>query len=183
MFTHVPVIGIGAIIAFLLVGMFRGSREIEWASLEMFVALAVLSIVVYLTGSPANHQMRDLPGISREVIHRHSTAADFAFWSLEALGALSLTALFRFRSTAAVPVRIVAVLLALAFVVLLLMIWTANLGGKIRHPEIGVASSPLRSWIARGSKDRANVSCRGLVPSIFRVHESTDGLLSPGPLG
>ena len=147
MFTHIPVIGIGAIIAFLLIGRIRGSREIEWASLQMFVALALLSIVVYLTGSPANHQMRDLPDISRDVIHRHSTAADFAFWSLEVLGALSLAALFRFRSTAAVPIRIITALLALAFAVLVLMIWTANLGGRIRHPEIGAASATRTSMV------------------------------------
>jgi uncharacterized membrane protein len=134
--THIPVIGIGAIIAFLLVGKIRASREIEWASLQMFVALALLSIAVYLTGSPASHQMRELPGISRDTIHRHSSVADFAFGALEVLGALSLGALIKFRSTAAVPARIMSALLALAFVVLMMMIWTANLGGRIRHPEI-----------------------------------------------
>jgi hypothetical protein len=147
MFTHIPVIGIGAVIAFLLAGRIRGSREIEWTSLQMFVALALMSIVVYLTGSPANHQMRNLPGISQDAIHRHSTAADFAFWSLEVLGALSLAALFRFRSTAAVPVRIITMLLALAFVVLALMIWAANLGGRIRHPEIGSAGVTRTSMV------------------------------------
>ena len=96
---------------------------------------------------PANHQIHDLPGISRDLIHRHSTAADFAFWFLEVLGALSLAALFRFRSTAAVPFRIIIVLLALAFVVLLLMIWTANLGGRIRHPEISAASATRTSMV------------------------------------
>jgi hypothetical protein len=141
--THIPVIGIAAIIAFLVTGKIRGSREIEWASLQLFVALALLSIVVYLTGSPANHQMRDLPGISREVIHRHSTAADFAFWSLEVLGALCLAALYKFRTAEAVPSREITVLLALALAVFFLMAWTANLGGKIRHPEIG-ASSAMR---------------------------------------
>jgi len=139
--THIPVIGMPAIIAFLLIGKVRGSREIEWASLQLFVALALLSIVVYLTGSSANHQLRDLPGISREVIHRHSTAADFAFWSLEAFGALCLAALYKFRTTEAVPPRKITVLLALALVVFLLMSWTANLGGKIRHPEIGSSSA------------------------------------------
>ena len=137
MVTHIPVIGIGAILAFLLVGVFRGSREIEWASLQLFVALALLSIVVYLSGSPANHQVRDLPGFSRSVIHRHSTAADFAFWSLEILGALSLVALYRFRNSMTVPPRVITVLLVVGFVVMVLMAWTANLGGKIRHPEIG----------------------------------------------
>ena len=137
MLTHVPVIGIGAILAFLLVGVLRGSREIEWASLQLFEALALLSIVVYLSGSPANHQVRDLPGFSRSVIHRHSTAADFAFWSLEILGALSLGALYRFRNSMSVPPRFVTVLIVVGFVVMVLMAWTANLGGKIRHPEIG----------------------------------------------
>jgi hypothetical protein len=137
MLTHIPVIGVGAILAFLLVGVIRGSREIVWASLQLFVALALVSIALYLSGSPANHQVRDLPGFSRSVIHRHSTAADFAFWSLEVLGILSLGALYRFRASAAVPSKVIAALLVIGFVVLLLMGWTANLGGKIRHPEIG----------------------------------------------
>jgi hypothetical protein len=85
--------------------------------------------------------MRDLPGISREVIHRHSTAADFAFWSLEAFGALCLAALYKFRASETVPPREITVFLALALVVFLLMSWTANLGGKIRHPEIGASSA------------------------------------------
>ena len=136
MFMHVPVIGIAAIVAFLMVGRFRGSREIEWVSLQLFVALAIVSIAVYLSGSPASHQMREMPGISRDVIHRHSSAADFAFWSLETLGAASLGAMIKFRSPADVPKRVINVLLALAVVVLILMTWTANLGGRIRHPEI-----------------------------------------------
>jgi hypothetical protein len=137
--THIPVIGVGAILAFLLVGVIRGSREIEWVSLQLLVALALVSIAVYLSGSPANHQVRDLPGFTRSVIHRHSTAADFAFWSLEILGMLSLGALYRFRVAEAVPARFITVLLVVGLVVLLLMGWTANLGGKIRHPEIGTA--------------------------------------------
>jgi hypothetical protein len=137
MLTHIPVIGVGAILDFLLVGVIRGSREIEWASLQLFVALALVSVVVYLSGSSANHQVRDLPGFSRSVIHRHSKAADFAFWSLEILGVLSFGALYRFRVTAAVPPKIITAMLVIGFVVILLMGWTANLGGKIRHPEIG----------------------------------------------
>lgn len=141
MITHVPVIGIAAIVVLLLVGKFRGSREIEWVSLQLLVALAVLSIAVYLTGSPASHQMRELPGISRDVIHRHSSAADFAFWSLEILGAAALAAMLKFRSAANVPRTVMNAILAVGIVVLILMAWTANLGGRIRHPEIGSAGA------------------------------------------
>jgi hypothetical protein len=146
--NHIPVIGIGVVIAFLLAGSVRGSRELEWVSLQMFVALALLTIPVYLTGSPASHQMRELPGVSRETIHQHSSAADFAFWTMEALGAFSLGALVKFRVPAAVPARLIAALLALALAVLGLMIWTANLGGRIRHPEIGAWNAAEQTGLA-----------------------------------
>jgi peptidoglycan/LPS O-acetylase OafA/YrhL len=139
--THIPVIGIGVVLAFLLAGLARRSRELKWVSLQMFVALALLCIAVYLTGSPASHQMREMPGISRETIHYHSSVADFAFGFMEVLGALSLGALVKFRNLGAIPARFMTALVALAFLVLILMIWTANLGGRIRHSEIGASNS------------------------------------------
>jgi len=141
MINHVPVIGLAVPIAFLLIDRLRKNRKLEWLSLQMFVVFAVLTIPVYLTGSPASHKMREMPGISLEIIHRHSNAADFAFWTLEGLGALSLWALYKFRSSATVPPRLTAALLALALTALGLMIWTASLGGKIRHPEIAASAA------------------------------------------
>ena len=144
--THIPVIGIGVVIAFLLAGLARRSRDLKWVSLQMFVALALLSIAVYLTGSPASHQMRELPGISRQTIHHHSSVADFAFGSIEVLGALSLGALVKFRNLGAIPARFMMALVALALLVLILMIWTANLGGRIRHSEIGAINATRHLW-------------------------------------
>lgn len=133
--NHLPVIGIIVVIALLGLGLWRKSRELEWASLEMFVALALLTIPVYLTGSPASKQLQAL-GVSRETIHPHSDAADFALAGIEVLGVLSLGALIKFRRQPLIPTRIAVGLLALAVVVLAMMARTANLGGKIRHAEI-----------------------------------------------
>jgi uncharacterized membrane protein len=135
MINHVPVIGLAVPITLLLIDWVRKNRKLEWLSLQMFVVFALLAIPVYLTGSPASHRMREMPGISRDAIHRHSNAADFAFWTMEGLGAISLFALYKFWSSEAVPPRITTALLALALVALGLMIWTADLGGKIRHSE------------------------------------------------
>ena len=140
MINHVPVIGLAVPITLLLVDWTRKTRKLEWLSLQMFVAFALLAIPVYLTGSPANHKMREMPGISRDAIHRHSNAADFAFWTMEGLGALSLFALYKFRTSEAVTSQISTALLTLAIITLGLMIWTADLGGKIRHSEIAVLS-------------------------------------------
>jgi hypothetical protein len=139
MLNHIPVIGLAVPIVLLLTAWVRKDRKLEWLSIQMFVVFALLTIPVYLTGSPASHHMRDMPGISREIIHRHSNASDFAFWTMEALGVFSLFTLYKFRSLEAVPPRIAAALLALAVTAFGLMIWTANLGGKIRHPEIDAA--------------------------------------------
>src|ERR1700722_16674888 len=130
MINHVPVIGLAVPIALLLIDRVRKNQKLEWLSLQMFVVFAVLTIPVYLTDSPASHKMREMPGISQEVIHLHSSAADFAFWAMEGLGAFSLGMLYKFRSSATVPPRLTAYVLALALTTLGLMIWTANLGGK-----------------------------------------------------
>lgn len=105
----------------------------------MFVALALVSIAIYLTGSPASHQMRQVPGVSLDVIRNHSNAADFAFTGVEVLGAFSLALLVKFWRRAVVPARLSDAILVLALIVFGLFIWTAGLGGKIRHPEIGGA--------------------------------------------
>ena len=150
MLNHVPVIGLAVPIVLLFIDRVRKNRKLEWLSLQMFVVFAVLSIPVYLTGSPASHKMREMPGISIETIHRHSNAADFAFWTMEGLGALSLCALYKFRSSEAVPPRISAALFALAVAALGLMIWTAELGGKIRHPEIAASGAAEQTGLISG---------------------------------
>src|ERR1700675_4293488 len=106
MINHLPVIGLAVPIALLLVDRARKNRKLEWLGLQMFVAFALVAIPVYLTGSPANQRIREMPGISRDAIHRHSNAADFAFWTMEGLGAISLFALNKFRSSEAVPPRL-----------------------------------------------------------------------------
>lgn len=163
MLNHVPVIGLAVPIVLLLTDWVRKNRKLEWLSLQMFVVFALLTIPVYLTGSPASHKMREMPGISRETIQRHSNAADFAFWTMEALGAFSLCALYKFRSLAAVPRRLSAALLALAVTALGLMIWTANLGGKIRHPEIGASGVAEHTSLA--SRQISPTHAKALFPA------------------
>jgi uncharacterized membrane protein len=149
--NHLPVIGLIVLIALLGLGLWRKSGDLERASLEMFVALALLTIPVYLTGSPASKQLEAL-GVSRETIHQHSDAADYALGGIEILGALSLGALIKFRRQPLVPSRIVMGLLALAVVVLAMMARTANLGGRIRHPEIQSSRAARATVAERWSK-------------------------------
>ena len=82
-------------------------------------ALAVLSIAVYFTGGPINHQVRVMRGISRQTIHRFQWSLILRSGTMEALGVLSLAALVKFWNTVLITPRFTATLLALASDVLL----------------------------------------------------------------
>jgi hypothetical protein len=164
MLNHIPVIGVAVPITLLLTDWVRKSRKLEWLSLQMFVVFALLTIPVYLTGSPAHHQMRAMPEISQDAIQRHCNAADFAFWTMEGLGALSLFALYKFRVSEAVPPPLTVTLLGLGLLTLGLMIWVANLGGKIRHSEIAASSAAEHLGLVFA---RTGYSSRDFLPSLL----------------
>ena len=163
MLNHIPVIGVAVPITLLLTDSVRKSRKLEWLSLQMFVVFSLLTIPVYLTGSPAHRQMRKMPEISQDAIQRHCNAADFAFWTMEGLGAFSLFALYKFRSSEAVPPPLTAALLGLALLTLGLMIWVANLGGKIRHSEIASSRTAEHLGLVFA---RTPSSSEGFLPSL-----------------
>jgi hypothetical protein len=140
--NHLPVIGTIVTIALLAWALLRRSLETTRASFGMFVVFALLGLAVYLTGEPAEHLVEDLAGVSHDAVEAHEEAALLATVLLGGLGALALGGLVAFRRAAAIPRGFAALVLALSLAPAAAMGWTANLGGKIRHPEIGPASAP-----------------------------------------
>lgn len=134
--NHIPVLGVGFGILLWLIGMARRSEELKKVSLAIFAALAVFTVIVFMTGSPAAKEVRHIPEVSVAIIHRHSNAALISTIAMGILGTLSLGALLVFRHSRPLPVKAGWALLLLALVVQGLMAWTANLGGQIRHTEI-----------------------------------------------
>ncbi|MCC6425067.1 MAG: hypothetical protein IT447_16460 [Phycisphaerales bacterium] len=134
--SHVPVIGILIGVVLLAWGTLRRSDDLSKASLILFIVLTLLSIVTLLTGESAEDTAERLAGVDKASIERHEDAAKLAAISMYVLGAASLAVLvivqwFRRAARGA----LVAVLL-LSIVSAGMMVWTANLGGKVRHTEI-----------------------------------------------
>lgn len=132
---HVPVMAILFGLGWLAFGLWRRSREIQKTALVMFVAAAVLAVPSYLTGEPGVGVLKGLPGFSDRVLQQHQAAAGAALAGCLALGILALAGLILFRGRA-VAGGFGALLLVAALLVGSLMVWTANLGGQIRHSEI-----------------------------------------------
>jgi uncharacterized membrane protein len=135
--NHLPVIGTLVALLLLAYAQLRGSQELTRASLGIFAIAAVMGLAAFLTGEPAEHVVKRLPGIEKSAIHEHEEAALVATWLLGVVGAVSLGGLIGFRKrTGGVPRRFGVLVLALSLFPALAMARTANLGGKIRHPEI-----------------------------------------------
>jgi uncharacterized membrane protein len=123
--NHVPVLGTvfgGALLAY---GVLRRNETLQRAALWTFVFTALAAIPVYLTGEPAEEAVEHLAGTADRAIEAHEEAALLAFIGSGVLGAIALVGLWKkVLIRTALPVMLVIVGL---------MAWTANLGGRIRH--------------------------------------------------
>jgi uncharacterized membrane protein len=134
--NHVPVIGVVLGILLLMVALLGKSEDLKKASLGLFVVMAMVAIPAYLTGEPAEGIVKDLPGVSREMIEQHEEAALVALIALAVLGLCCLVGLYVFRRAPAMPTWLVVSILVLSIVVGGLMARTANLGGQVHHQEL-----------------------------------------------
>ena len=140
--NHVPVIGTVLGVLLLAAGVARRSDEIGRVALWLFALLAGTSVLVFLTGEPAEELVEKLPGFSEALTERHEEAALVATVVMGLVGLFSLVvlAVFRKRPLArwATPVA-----LALSLGAAGAMGYAANLGGQIRHTEIRTAGAVL----------------------------------------
>jgi hypothetical protein len=135
--THLPVFGVmfgGGLLAAALV---RSSQELWRTSLWVFLLSGLSSIPSYLTGRPASGFLTALlPGISMDASDQHAEVAMLALVAASVLAVIALVGLLRHRRAKSQPLWFNLVVLAMVGATLALLIWTANLGGQIRHPEI-----------------------------------------------
>lgn len=154
--NHFPVVGVVIVALLLMVAVFRRGGELAKASLALFAIVGAVSILVFLTGEPAQDAVEKLPGISERLIDRHEDAARIAMIVTAALGALALGTLAVYRQRA-LPRWITLFALLGAVGSSATMAYAANLGGQIRHPEItggSVAGAARSNLDAREAGER-----------------------------
>lgn len=134
--NHLPVILMPVSIAMLTAAWAKKSAELRTAGLAWMVVAAVAGGAAYLTGEPAEHVVEDLPAVSKDAIEEHEETALLAAVATGAAGFLALGAMVIGRGVVPLPAWILATTFVAALVAAVLMVMTANLGGRISHPEI-----------------------------------------------
>lgn len=139
--NHAPLFWLAASMLLLLVALGRRDQSLGRAALVGYVLTGAASVAVLMTGDPAAHTLHGVPGVERALIHRHEELADWATAITGIAGALALLALWRFRDVG-LPRWAALALVLLAAAGFVLMAWTCERGGEIRHPEVRSGWTP-----------------------------------------
>ena len=135
--NHVPTIGSVVVLGLLLVAYIRRDEGLKLVGLEVLFAIALLTLPAYMTGVAAFQKLRDEPGVSATAIRLHQDVALYGFTWMEFAGFIGWVALWQARRHGRAARGLVATSTALLIVAFIVMARAANLGGDIRHPELG----------------------------------------------
>jgi len=138
--THVPVVGLFAVLGLFFWALVRRNSEVARAGFAALVLIACVTAIVFLTGEPAEDAVEKLAGVTENSIDQHKELAEAAFGVTIGVGVLALLAFVGYLRRE-IPRWAVATGMVVTLGVSSLMAVTANLGGRIRHSEIGPSAS------------------------------------------
>ncbi len=156
--NHIPVVGIPLAIVFLIYGMYSKNLSSQRFSLFILIGLTVMMVPVYLTGAPAEKFVEHLPGVAESFIEAHEDAALYSLILSLMTGMLALLGLW-FQKNLKRSRQINFCILCCGIFTAASLLYTANLGGKIRHTE-------LRVVISTGGGLKIDVSAEADVRSV-----------------
>jgi uncharacterized membrane protein len=134
--THVPVLA--TIFSFLILiwGVAKPEKHYYQLAMVGFIIAALLSIVAVQSGEGAEETAEELPGVTETVIHNHEEAAEITNWIAIILGVASIGGFYIMKNKAESMKNYLKILLLLGLVSSGAFIYTAYLGGQVRHTEI-----------------------------------------------
>lgn len=134
--NHVPVIGVVFVFLLLIAGLAKKSAEIQKLALQGFVILTLVSIPIKFTGDFASENPPAGMKWDQALVEAHEETSDQATAGIFLLGLAAAVGLFAGRKKSVLPKWSVVLCLVLGLVTIVLMVRTAQAGGRISHPEV-----------------------------------------------
>ncbi len=134
--VHLPVVGVPLALAMLAFGHLRGHEVLLRFGYGVLVACGALSIVAFYSGPPTYELLESELLPQKEQVEQHAVLGRAAFIGGVLVAVLAIQALLQFLQDEP-PARWLRVTIFLgALVLTYLLVWSAHLGGGIRHPEV-----------------------------------------------
>lgn len=134
--NHLPVIGSILAVFVLLYGMFTANSNTKNAAYFLFIIAALGGVITYLTGEAAEETVETIAGINNQTVETHEDLGLYALVSLIILGVAALVSLIAGFKNSVFSKPLSYITLFIALITFGITAYTANSGGKIRHPEI-----------------------------------------------
>src|SRR5262245_7518029 len=141
--NHVPLVGVAFGIVFFVSGLTRRSSATLLAGLRVFVAMGILALPVVGSGLLSASALENAAWLDADAVTGHQRGGIVTLGVLVTLAGLSGVLLSSWRKTSALPRWGRTATLALALIGLGAGSWTAYLGGRLRHSELGSTRSSL----------------------------------------
>lgn len=150
--NHIPVVGIPVALIFLVYGIYAKNQPSQRFALLVLIGLAAVVLPVYFTGEPAEEVVEHLPGVAESFIEAHEDAAMFSLILTLLTGAAAFIALW-FQKDPKKSRLLNFGVMTVASLAVLSLLYTANLGGKIRHTELRSGSTIQSSGDIKGETE------------------------------
>lgn len=151
--NHIPVLGTLFGILLLAYGHWRDQLSLQKATLGFLVGIGAVAVAVYLTGEPAEEVVEGVAGVSHEALELHEEWGWYAVLASSVTGVAALGALLYGWIRQSLPRWTVRAVFVLALLTGGIMVYTANLGGKVHHPELRSDATVVQSPDAGGQNN------------------------------
>ena len=133
--TVPPIVSLMAVPT-MLIGIIARSESLKRHSLLLMVSVPILIIPVYFTGHAAVVRVGNMAGIPLQLIGKHEESVQATWIACALAGAVALVGLIVRRGAHRLRAWHIAVAIVISLGADALLLYTAHLGGKIRHPEV-----------------------------------------------
>lgn len=140
--NHIPIIVPVVGLLIVIVGMVAKQENIKRTGLVVFIASGLTIYVANLTGEPAEHKVKQIPGISKHQIHEHEEASELMLNLMSGALLLALLNLFRIPKSPIVQKWVLVALLVVGVATMVQGVITGHQGGLIRRPDLGGTAPP-----------------------------------------
>ncbi len=134
MINHIPVIALPLNLLFLVFSVYKKNKQMKKFSLLILIFIGLTILPVYFTGEPAEHEIEDFPAVNEAVIHPHEEMAEKTL-AILLLTSVTALATLAFERNEKLNRQLTYTTIGLAIIGSMSLIYTASLGGKIRHTE------------------------------------------------
>lgn len=131
--THIPVVAFPVLNILLIISLIYKNKFMKKIILIFMVLIGSFVVPVYLTGEPAFNAIDNYPGVRENIVEPHEEMGKKAL-VIVSLEIITIIAAFFVEKNFLEFAN-----LALAFLASLALIYTAYLGGKIRHTEARIS--------------------------------------------